>query len=240
MPRTSKKGPLYTTIYSQLRSEIFKGAFLPGEMLPSESQLCSEFMASRETVRKGLKELEAEELIYSRPKIGYFVSTPRHSDFTVNFTEYIEGCTTQYKNIHGVFPDEQVQKALDIPPNQVVIEFEQLTINPEGAIIAYSKKYLPYEKAHPSVESELNYAVFPEITMPKLDTFSLYTSIRISAVAADDSLADIMQCSPGEPLLLVERFFIQQDEQLAGYALFYVKQPYGQLNGMSGHRLKKL
>ena len=56
-------------------------------------------------------------------------------------------------------------------------------------------------------------------------------------VAADEKLADAMQCDIGEPLLLIERFFIQQDDCLAGYALFYVKQPYGQLNGMSGHRL---
>lgn len=114
MPRTSKKKPLYTTIHGQLRSKIFNGSFLPGEMLPSESQLCMEFQASRETVRKGLKELESEGLIYSRAKIGYFVCTPRHSDFTVNFTEYIEGCTTQYKNIHGILPDERVQKARSI------------------------------------------------------------------------------------------------------------------------------
>ena len=237
MPKTTKKRPLYSTIYKQLRSKIFNGSFLPGEMLPSESHLCTEFHASRETVRKGLKELESEGLIYSRPKIGYFVCTPRHSDFTVNFTEYFEGCTTQYKDIHGTLPDERVQKALDISPSQVVIEFEQLTINPDGAIIAYSKKYLPYERAHPSVETELNYAVFPDITLPKMDTYSMYTSIRISAVAADEKLADAMQCDIGEPLLLIERFFIQQDDCLAGYALFYVKQPYGQLNGMSGHRL---
>lgn len=206
-------------------------------MLPSESQLCSEFHTSRETVRKGLKELEAEGLIYSRPKVGYFVSTPRHSDFTMNFTGYFEGCTTQYKDIHGVLPDERVQKALDISPTQVVIEFEQLTINSDEIIIAYSKKYIPYERAYPTVESELNYAVFPDITLPKMDTYSMYTSIRVSAVAADKELTDIMQCDPGEPLLLIERSFIQQDDQLAGYALFYVKQPYGQLNGMSGHRL---
>ncbi|MFV0528048.1 MAG: GntR family transcriptional regulator [Lachnospiraceae bacterium] len=237
MPRTSKKKPLYTTIHKQLRLKIFNGTFLPGEMLPSESQLCTEFHTSRETVRKGLKELESEGLIYSRPKIGYFVSTPRHSDFTMNFTGYFEGCTTQYKDIHGVLPDERVQKALDVSPTQVVIEFEQLTINPDGIIIAYSKKYIPYERSYPSVESELNYAVFPDITLPKMDTYSLYTSIRVSAVAADQSLTDIMQCTLGEPMLLVERSFIQQDDKLAGYALFYVKQPYGQLNGMSGHRL---
>lgn len=237
MPRTSKKKPLYTIIYKQLRLKIFNGKFLPGEILPSESQLCSEFNASRETVRKGLKELESEGLIYSRPKVGYFVSTPRHSDFTMNFTGYFEGCTTQYKDIHGVLPNERVQKALDISPTQVVIEFEQLTINSDEIIIAYSKKYIPYERAYPTVESELNYAVFPDITLPKMDTYSMYTSIRISAVAADKELTDIMQCDPGEPLLLIERSFIQQDDQLAGYALFYVKQPYGQLNGMSGHRL---
>lgn len=155
----------------------------------------------------------------------------------MNFTGYFEGCTTQYKDIHGVLPDERVQKALDIPPTQVVIEFEQLTINSDEIIIAYSKKYIPYERAYPTVESELNYAVFPDITLPKMDTYSMYTSIRISAVVADKELTDIMQCDPGEPLLLIERSFIQQDDQLAGYALFYVKQPYGQLNGMSGHRL---
>lgn len=237
MPKATKKRPLYSIIYKQLRSKILNGSFRPGEMLPSENNLCSEFHASRETVRKGLKELEAEGLIYSKPKIGYFISTPRHSDFTVNFTEYFEGCTTQYKDIHGILPDERIQKALDIPASQVVIEFEQLTINPDGVIIAYSQKYIPYERAHPSVENELNYAVFPDITMPKMDTYSMYTSIRISAVAADDELAEIMQCSVGEPLLLVERFFIRQDDRMAGYALFYVKQPYGQLNGMSGYRL---
>lgn len=205
--------------------------------MPSESQLCSEFHASRETVRKGLKELEAEGLIHSRPKVGYFVCKPRHSDFTVNFTEYFEGCTTQYKDIHGVLPDERVQKALGIPPTQVVIAFEQLTINSEDTIVAYSVKYIPYERAHPSVENELNYAVFPDITLPKMDTFSIYTSIRISAVSADEQLAEIMQCDLGEPLLLIERSFFRQDDILTGYALFYVRQPYGKLTGTSGYRL---
>ena len=70
MPKATKKRPLYSIIYKQLRSKILNGSFRPGEMLPSENNLCSEFHASRETVRKGLKELEAEGLIYSKPKIG--------------------------------------------------------------------------------------------------------------------------------------------------------------------------
>ena len=42
----------YAAIYSMLRGQIFSGELKPGDMLPSESQLCSQFSVSRETVRK--------------------------------------------------------------------------------------------------------------------------------------------------------------------------------------------
>ena len=120
---------MYTAIYNQLRTQIFSGAYHPGDLLTSESQLCSEYGASRETVRKGLKELEREGLIFSRPKIGYFVSTPNHSDFTIRFSEEMEGCVTQYSDIHGILPDEELQQKLEIGPGQKVIELSQITRN---------------------------------------------------------------------------------------------------------------
>ena len=65
---------MYTAIYNQLRTQIFSGAYHPGDLLTSESQLCSEYGASRETVRKGLKELEREGLIDTAAGRGSFVS----------------------------------------------------------------------------------------------------------------------------------------------------------------------
>ena len=225
---------MYTAIYNQLRTQIFSGAYHPGDLLTSESQLCSEYGASRETVRKGLKELEREGLIFSRPKIGYFVSIPNHSDFTIRFSEEMEGCVTQYSDIHGILPDEELQQKLEIGPGQKVIELSQITRNAQGEPVAYDIKFVPYERAYPSVESEMHYAVLPDITLAKVDSFEYYTTIEFSAVGAPPRVAEALQCQEGEPLLLIERFFFRQNGKRIGYSRQYRQGRFGKLQGTSG------
>ncbi len=235
MERHAERTTVYGAIYSKLRSQIFSGKFHPGDMLPSEKQLCREFGASRETVRKGLKALEQEGLVFSRPKIGYFVQTPNHSDFTLTFTENLEGCTTHYSDIHGILPDETVQQKLEISASQKVIELSQITRNARGETVAYDIKYVPYERAYPSVESELRFAVLPDITLAKVDSFDFYASIEVRAVGATERVSQAMQCAVGEPLLLIERVFVRQDGKRIGYSLQYSRGGFGKLQGMSGH-----
>lgn len=237
MARKTDVPKVYEAVYNKLRSQIFSGKFRPGDMLPSENQLCGEFSASRETVRKGLKQLEQEGLIFSRPKIGYFVSTPNHSDFTLTFQEERQGCTTQYSDIHGILPDEALQKKLDIQANQKVIELSQITRNASGQPVAYDIKYVPYERAYPSVESEMRYAVLPDITLAKVDSFDYYTTIQVSAAGATERVAAALQCPVGTPLLLIERIFIRQDEKKIGYSMQYSLGEFGKLQGSSGHHL---
>jgi len=228
---------VYEAVYHKLRSQIFSGKFRPGDMLPSENQLCGEFSASRETVRKGLKQLEQEGLIFSRPKVGYFVSTPNHSDFTLTFQEEREGCSTQYSDIHGILPDDNLQKKLGISVSQKVIELSQITRNANGQPVAYDIKYVPYERAYPSVESEMRYAVLPDITLSKVDSFDYYTNIEVSAVGAPERVAKAMGCASGTPMLLVERIFVRQDGKRIGYSVQYSHGEFGCLKGTSGHHL---
>ena len=84
---TSKAAPVYIQIARELRERIISGQLNPGDILPSESTLCHDYHISRDTARKSLRELENEGLIFSRPKIGYFVSTPKHADVMVQFLE---------------------------------------------------------------------------------------------------------------------------------------------------------
>ncbi len=236
MARSAEHSAVYAVIYNTLRSQIFGGKYRPGDMLPSENQLCGEFGASRETVRKGLKALEQEGLIFSRPKVGYFVSTPNHSDFTLTFTEELNGCTTQYCDIHGIQPDEALQEKLGIEANQKVIELSQITRNASGEPVAYDIKYVPYERAYPTVESEMRYAVLPDITLTKVDSFDYYTAIQVSAAGACQRVADALGCKEGEPLLLIERLFIRQDGKRIGYSMQYGQGELGKLLGSSGHQ----
>lgn len=237
MARNSEHSAVYATIHNELRSQIFRGKFRPGDLLPSEHQLCSEFGASRETVRKGLKALEQEGLIFSRPKIGYFVSTPNHSDITLTFTEKLDDCSTRYSDIHGILPDPNLQQKLQIDANQKVIELTQITSNESGVAVSMDIKFVPYERAYPSVESEMRFAVLPDLTLSKVASFEYYTNVCVSAVGAGEREAQALQCPVGTPLLLIERTFIRQNGKRFGYSMQYSLGQFGKLEGTSGHQI---
>ena len=50
------------------------GEFNPGDLLPSENVLSTQYHTSRETVRKSLNILEKEGFIYSRAGKGSYIS----------------------------------------------------------------------------------------------------------------------------------------------------------------------
>ena len=221
----SEQTPVYAVVHGSLRTQIFTGQYRPGDMLPSESHLCQEFGASRETVRRGLQQLENEGLIFSRPKIGYFVSQPNHNDMILSLSEELEGTELQYRDIHGILPDARLQELLDIPANRKVIEFSQISRDGDGQPVAFDVKYVPYARAYPSVESEIRYAVLPDLTFAKLSSFSVYSQITVTAVAAEGEPARALECPEGTPLLLIEQIFLQQDGSRVGVQLHYSRAP---------------
>lgn len=225
---------LYKEIYDSLRSRIFNGELKPGDLLPSENMLCQTFSASRETVRKGLKALENEGLIYTRNKVGNFVSAPNHSDFTLTFTEERDGFTTQFLEVHGVRPTENVQRQLDITGKQMVIEFSQLTRDKKGVPVAYDVKYVPYERSVPMVENEMRFAISTVPDLSGVEPFDYYTTIEVSAVGAPARAAKALGCPEQTPLLLVERVFVRQDGKKIGYSMQYSRKSFGRLHGVSG------
>ncbi len=58
MKSNAANKPIYEVIFSDLCDQIIDGKLVPGEILPSENELCARYETSRETVRKGLKRLE--------------------------------------------------------------------------------------------------------------------------------------------------------------------------------------
>ena len=65
--------PLREQVADILRGMILKGQFEAGEQL-SERQLCSAFNISTTPVKEALRMLQTEELVYSVPRKGTFVS----------------------------------------------------------------------------------------------------------------------------------------------------------------------
>ena len=70
--------PQYRQIYEDLRAQIVAGAYVPGDMLPSEHKLCIKYNVARLTVRKALAQLTADDFIVRRQGKGSTVKgTPK-------------------------------------------------------------------------------------------------------------------------------------------------------------------
>jgi GntR family transcriptional regulator of arabinose operon len=69
LKRAKKK---YEIVQAYLRSKIESGIIIPGEKLPSESELMAQFKVSRNAVRQAINELIKERLVESRQGIGTF------------------------------------------------------------------------------------------------------------------------------------------------------------------------
>jgi DNA-binding LacI/PurR family transcriptional regulator len=67
--------PLYQQLRQQLISRIRRGEFGPGDMLPSENQLCEEYSVSVTTARRALLELVKEGVVRRRIGVGTMVAS---------------------------------------------------------------------------------------------------------------------------------------------------------------------
>ncbi|MFG2836866.1 GntR family transcriptional regulator [Streptomyces zaomyceticus] len=80
------KQPKYRQVADALRRDIDNDVYKPGSRLPSESELCTRFDASRNTVRSGLSLLVSEGLISSSQGLGYEVK--KHEVFKLNASRF--------------------------------------------------------------------------------------------------------------------------------------------------------
>ena len=86
------KQALYLDLASELRESIVSSKWKPGDLLPSETQLCREFGVSRGTVVKALEVLHHAGLAQRRQGVGTFVSRPslhRMPGFILGFSETV-------------------------------------------------------------------------------------------------------------------------------------------------------
>ena len=226
--------PLYITIAESLRRKIMGGEFNPGDLLPSENVLSTQYHTSRETVRKSLNILEKEGFIYSRAGKGSYISSPQHNVFYMSFSEDDSGNQTKYRNITVIEPSEEIRNALELNSSDKVIEISRV-ISRNGIPAAFDIKYIPYDKGCPIIENEINYSVFPEIVAAKTAPFAFCTQMEIGVESGDEKTAHTLQCELSDPLLVIYRYFIDQDGRCIGFGKKYMRQNYGRLKASSGY-----
>jgi GntR family transcriptional regulator len=184
----------------------------------------------------GLQSLEQEELVYSWQGKGYFVASPDHDDFSIQFSDEERGFEVDYKEINVNYPTAEISAALDVSPDQIIIEVCRI-IKKRGVPVALDMKYIPYEKGMPTLEEEMSYAVFPEIAAAKTAPFAFYTKMEIGAELPSEAVARLLVCPADVPVLTVYRWLIDQNSRRVGYGVKYMLPEYGRLKAKSGYEL---
>lgn len=172
MARTSTAPVLYLQLADDLRQGILSKHWLPGELLPSEHDLCQKYGVSRGTVTRAIEILLQEGLAHRRQGAGTYVSRPtmrRRPGFLASFSSSVRkqgrvpsqkvlavqtltrdqalqyGCTTGALKLSRLRLVDGVPWAIhrSIIPNTVVAKVPAL--QPEGAEILQAADFSLYQ-----------------------------------------------------------------------------------------------
>jgi GntR family histidine utilization transcriptional repressor len=199
----------YQAIKRSISDGIARGQYVPGQVLPSEHELCRSFGVARMTVNRAMRELANENMVRRVPGVGTFVAEPVAQSGLVeirNIADEIKARghahRAQVFALAAIVPPASMALAFDLPAgatlyhsavlhfeNDVPIQFEDRMIDP-----AMAPGYLEQDF------SAITPAQYLNRTAPVQEVEHV-----VQAVTPDMAIARHLTLMPGEPCLLVVR-----------------------------------
>ncbi|MCD0483579.1 GntR family transcriptional regulator [Streptacidiphilus sp. ASG 303] len=205
--------PRYVQIEHALRRRIARAS--AGDALPSESELCREFGASRMTVRAAMARLVDEGLVHRQAGRGSFVAEAppaRRADLLVGFG-------AEMRRQGRVPGSREVAVRLRRAAEE---EAHRLRLGREASVVSVRRV-----RVADGVPIAWEHAVFPGALSGLAETDLVHGSLHealvklgfvptagrswITAAVADEERARVLEVPPGSALLVEERVIDDQD-----------------------------
>ncbi|RZI85975.1 MAG: GntR family transcriptional regulator [Rubrivivax sp.] len=203
--------PLHGQIKHHLREKILDGSYSAGGQMPSESELCSAFSASRITVRQALGDLQKEGLIYKVHGKGSFVSRPKAFQNVSTLQGFAESMSAmghevlnQLKSLRFVAADGDVAKRLQVPVGTTVTEIRRVRLlnrEPVSLELTWVSEVLGRRLAQADLLTRDIFLILENDCGVRLG----HADIAIDAVLADEDIAQALAMEVGLPVLRIER-----------------------------------
>lgn len=203
--------PQYRKLYEVLRKQIIDGTYKPGNLLPSENDLCAQFGITRPTVRHALDSLLNEGMIRKHQGKGSIVYGPPNGIGILS----ISGTTSALgkhnlrtrilsKPVVMQWPDDFMFPLTDEFRNSGCIYLERLRLVNDSPVF-YDLNFLP----------NIN---LPRFCNRRFEDQSLFDILRkafqievkcgeqrIRAVRADEKIHEFLNIPVGHPILNLQR-----------------------------------
>ena len=226
--------PLYYQLKQNVRAEIERGVYGPGDRLPSETEMIQRYGVSRITVRQALSELESEKIVVRRHGKGTFVAEHNIEQELVRLTDFVEDMelaglapSSQICSIKRESANTAVMKALNISTEEEVIRIERLRLA-DGMPIAYEIDYLPYPRAAKVYERAMEVAEGSLYALMSSEGLSPYIAEQLlKGDRASTAEAELLRVEPNEPgIRFTATIFDSTGAPVACTESFYVSARY--------------
>ena len=225
----NKSLPLYKEVANKIKEDIIFSKLSEGDMIPSEANLAEMYNVSRVTVRRAIKLLVEENLLYSVQGSGTFIQKEK--------MEYdifkLQSFTTEMIEKNTEFFNEILDFKL-IVPSAVVQNILGLA---DGEKIFFVKR-LRYIKDEPYIleETHLPAKLFPELSVDIMKQ-SFYEHIQnrghrisnkqgeLEPIMPDEELIELFQLDNSVPILLMKHHSTFEEDIMFEYTKIYF-HPY--------------
>lgn len=201
--------PFYAQLASILRGRIAQGAWAPGELLPSEGELCERYGLSRTAVRQALSQLVDEGLVRKEKGRGTFVSRPQISmvvqelrGFSEEMTARGEAVRTELIARELVPVPPEAAGELGVPVGSKVVLIDRVR-HVGGEAVVSVRTLLPHPRFGALLDADLERRSLYELLRSDFGVEPFAGRRAIEAVPADAEAARRLGVPSGSALLRV-------------------------------------
>jgi GntR family transcriptional regulator len=225
--------PLYRQLAATLRTHMESGKIGANEPMPAERDLALTYQVSRDTVRKAIRLLEEQGVLYSDHGRGTFAAPQavrQMSRFLDSFTEDtlkrggVPGQTIL--SMETIAANMAVASLLHMEPDEPLLRIRRVRLM-DGKPVGLQDSYLrlPGGAVLEQKELEQNGSLYRLL----IDKFGIKPSESLESVGAVAALpadAELLGVAAGTPLLLCERVMLSDRREPVEYCEMKYVPPY--------------
>lgn len=218
--------PLYLQVEKLLREMISLPEYQEGKLLPNEVDMAKQLGISRNTLRQATNKLVYEGLIYRKKGVGTVVSKPVDSMAKnwLSFTQEMQSKGIEVVNYdisHAwVVPDEKVQNFFGLEDGTKVLKMTRLRGGKEGPFVYFISYFHP--RTGLTGEEDFNRPLY-NILQQEHSIIAKLSKEEITAQACDQNLANQLNISKGDPILVRKRMVYDPGKRPIEYNIGYYR-----------------
>ncbi|EPJ87876.1 MULTISPECIES: GntR family transcriptional regulator [Pseudomonas] len=204
--------PLYQRLRDQLAEQIANNRWRPGEAIPTEAALSSEYCLSTGTVRKAIDMLVADNILERQQGRGTYIRRPQFQSSLFRFFRFQTAAgerqvpESRILSIEPMIAPSAVSQALGLIPDAPVIRLVRLRLLDAQPVLA-EEIWLPRVLFQALLDTDLQ--LHGPLLYPIYETLCgqvvAYAEETLTAESVSDVHARLLHIPQNSPVVVIER-----------------------------------